>query len=567
LHHIRDSKIGDEKDRGISGGQRKRVSIAMEMVSYPSLLFLDEPTSGLDSSTSHSVVEMVERFAKESNCTSIAVIHQPRFDTLQLFNQIVLLATGGYLVYSGPATKVVTYFKEELGVDFPPMANPADVFMDAITLESARHMLGRNQMRNLSQDDVTDTKSLGEALAQRWHQASPRYASSEDAACAPLPELDVIRCGWGKALIIQMRRAMIQTVRAASQQLMLGLVLVLGILAIVYGLPTDNDLGNILVQPGFALFFLMLTQGVAAQRIFGGAERCVGWRESSVGVNMVFYFAGRDLAALVDILLGSMVFCLVYWAMGPLQVSSLTMLESSFAFIYATWGLSYIWSVALEPAAAQMVSVVVSFICFLLSGLQPAFASINTGFGIYLMCLSPIRWAHGFLIFNSMRKGSEYSSPMIQYLSSSKLDELGMPLKWIAHNPVFPDGWNCESAIREHYLPIGLRWMGCTGIDPPKSFCTPGGENYVPGLETMPPNSFVCSTSQLYLLGMFFRVVALVLFNFNAKSHANGGGTSVEVPGGGKSSRTALAKFMRNLFCSFLLALTIFEGTLLIHMY
>ena len=63
-------------------------------------------------------------------------------------------------------------------------------------------------------------------------------------------------------------------------------------------------------------------------------ERHVGWRECSVGVNMVFYFAGRDMAALVDILLGSMVFSLVYWTMGPLQVSSLTLLEASFAFLY-----------------------------------------------------------------------------------------------------------------------------------------------------------------------------------------------------------------------------------------
>eukprot|EP00439_Symbiodinium_sp_Y106_P041093 s3804_g5.t1 len=140
---LRKTAIGDEQVKGVSGGQRKRVSIAMEFVARPSLLFLDEPTSGLDSTTSHSVVDVVTQAAKKQRCTTIAVIHQPRYETLRLFDNVILLAAGGYLVYSGPTADVEKYFSDVLGVRFPPKANPADTLLDAITVDAAAAMLAK----------------------------------------------------------------------------------------------------------------------------------------------------------------------------------------------------------------------------------------------------------------------------------------------------------------------------------------------------------------------------------------------------------------------------------------
>merc|ERR1740121_3301207 len=81
LAHVKDSRIGDENSRGISGGQRKRVSIAMELICKPSLLFLDEPTTGLDATTSQSVVKLLTKYARDRSCTTMAVVHQPRYET------------------------------------------------------------------------------------------------------------------------------------------------------------------------------------------------------------------------------------------------------------------------------------------------------------------------------------------------------------------------------------------------------------------------------------------------------------------------------------------------------
>lgn len=130
IDHIRDQVIGDESKRGISGGQRKRVNIAMEMVIKPSLLCLDEPTSGLDSTSAFGVVQALREMA-DSGTNVISVLHQPKYEVFSLFDHVLLLGQGGLTVYSGPTTEMSSYF-ERLGFPCPERANPADFYMDVI---------------------------------------------------------------------------------------------------------------------------------------------------------------------------------------------------------------------------------------------------------------------------------------------------------------------------------------------------------------------------------------------------------------------------------------------------
>mgnify|MGYP000141187841 CR=1 FL=1 len=96
LYDIRHSAIGDEKTRGISGGQRKRVNIGMEMVADPTVLFLDEPTSGLDSTSSLEVCACLKKVANQG-LTIITVIHQPRYEIFTAIDDVLLLGKGIYL--------------------------------------------------------------------------------------------------------------------------------------------------------------------------------------------------------------------------------------------------------------------------------------------------------------------------------------------------------------------------------------------------------------------------------------------------------------------------------------
>jgi ABC-type multidrug transport system ATPase subunit/ABC-type multidrug transport system permease subunit len=130
IYHIRNSLIGSEegKGRGISGGEKRRVGIACELVTSPSILFLDEPTSGLDAYNAYNVIECLVTLAKTYKRTVIFTIHQPRSNIVALFDRLILLAKGK-TVYSGPLHQCQDYF-EHIGYSCPPGFNIADYLVD-----------------------------------------------------------------------------------------------------------------------------------------------------------------------------------------------------------------------------------------------------------------------------------------------------------------------------------------------------------------------------------------------------------------------------------------------------
>lgn len=130
IYNIRDSLIGSEegKGRGISGGEKRRVGIACELVTSPSILFLDEPTSGLDAYNAFNVIECLVTLAKTYKRTVVFTIHQPRSNIVALFDRLILLARGK-TVYSGPFHQCQDYF-DSIGYPCPPGFNIADYLVD-----------------------------------------------------------------------------------------------------------------------------------------------------------------------------------------------------------------------------------------------------------------------------------------------------------------------------------------------------------------------------------------------------------------------------------------------------
>jgi ABC-type multidrug transport system ATPase subunit/ABC-type multidrug transport system permease subunit len=122
--------VGNDKVRGLSGGERKRLSIACEMISSPSIIFLDEPTSGLDSYQAMQVVETLRKLADDGK-TVIAVIHQPSQQAFAQFDDLLLLSEGQQM-YFGPVNKVRSYF-ESLGYQAPPETGTAEHVLDCIS--------------------------------------------------------------------------------------------------------------------------------------------------------------------------------------------------------------------------------------------------------------------------------------------------------------------------------------------------------------------------------------------------------------------------------------------------
>jgi len=170
VDHIQNKIVGGVEARGISGGQRKRVNIGLELAANPSVLFLDEPTSGLDATSSLAIVHSLKQMA-QLGMTSIMVIHQPRYSLFTLFDDVLLLGKGGKTVYLGPSLHAKEYF-EERGFVMEANENPADWFMDVLCGEKPNLKINDFQPSMLF-DWWEDNKhsveiSFGHQLSRCW---------------------------------------------------------------------------------------------------------------------------------------------------------------------------------------------------------------------------------------------------------------------------------------------------------------------------------------------------------------------------------------------------------------
>ncbi|ODQ83099.1 hypothetical protein BABINDRAFT_159556 [Babjeviella inositovora NRRL Y-12698] len=124
-------RIGSEFVKGISGGEKRRVSIAIQILDNPRILFLDEPTSGLDSKTATSIVMELQELAARGT-TVVLTIHQPKQELFDKFGNVLLLARGGFVVFNGLPALLVAHFRLMEFVP-PPFTNVSDFILDVVT--------------------------------------------------------------------------------------------------------------------------------------------------------------------------------------------------------------------------------------------------------------------------------------------------------------------------------------------------------------------------------------------------------------------------------------------------
>ncbi|XP_050382974.1 pleiotropic drug resistance protein 3-like [Argentina anserina] len=147
LDGIKDALVGIPGVSGLSNEQRKRLTIAVELVSNPSIIFMDEPTTGLDARAAAIVMRAVKNVA-DTGRTIVCTIHQPNIDIFEAFDELILLKTGGHMIYSGQvgqhSSRVIEYFQSIPGVQkIKSNYNPATWMLD-ITSTSAEAELGVN---------------------------------------------------------------------------------------------------------------------------------------------------------------------------------------------------------------------------------------------------------------------------------------------------------------------------------------------------------------------------------------------------------------------------------------
>jgi ABC-type multidrug transport system ATPase subunit/ABC-type multidrug transport system permease subunit len=144
LENCQNTYIGGVMMKGVSGGERKRTCIGIELITEPSVLFLDEPTSGLDSFTASIVINLLVTQAKKGR-TIISTIHQPSSQAFFMFDKLLLMSDG-WIVYHGPAADCIDFFSQS-GFECPPLSNPADFFIEVLNIKRPHELDHEEQER------------------------------------------------------------------------------------------------------------------------------------------------------------------------------------------------------------------------------------------------------------------------------------------------------------------------------------------------------------------------------------------------------------------------------------
>lgn len=182
LQDCADTVIGNWHLRGISGGEKRRVSIALEILMRPRLLFLDEPTSGLDSASAFFVTQTLRGLSRDGR-TVIASIHQPSSEVFELFDRLYLLS-GGKTVYFGLASEAYEFFANA-GFPCPTLRNPSDHFLRCINSDFDKvkaTLKGSMKLRFEASDDPLEKVTTAEAiraLTDYYRTSQYCYAANE----------------------------------------------------------------------------------------------------------------------------------------------------------------------------------------------------------------------------------------------------------------------------------------------------------------------------------------------------------------------------------------------------
>ncbi|GFS39139.1 ABC-2 type transporter family protein [Actinidia rufa] len=364
LNRCKNSIIGGPFLRGVSGGERKRVSIGQEMLINPSLLFLDEPTSGLDSTTAQRIVSTLWELANGGR-TVVMTIHQPSSRLFYMFHKVLLLSEGNP-VYFGKGANTMDYFAS---IGYAPLVamNPSDFLLD----------LANGISSDDSQEDQAVVKqtlvaafkaNITDDLKAGLHEIGPDHLHDglEDK------QFGRWTTTWWQQFSVLLRRGVKERKHDSFSGLKIGQVLVVAFLSGLLWWQSDithlqDQIGLLFFNSGFWGFFPLF------QAIFTfPQERMMLEKERSSGMyRLSSYFMARTVGDLpMELVLPTIFITITYW-MAALKPAAANFLETLLVLLYSvlvSQGLGLaLGALVMDQKSATILGSVI-MLSFLLAG-------------------------------------------------------------------------------------------------------------------------------------------------------------------------------------------------------
>ncbi|XP_021908567.1 putative white-brown complex homolog protein 30 [Carica papaya] len=430
LQAVRDSLVGTVERRGISGGQKKRVNVGLEMVMEPSLLILDEPTSGLDSASSQLLLRALRREALEG-VNICMVLHQPSYTLYKMFDDLILLAKGGLTVYHGSVKKVEEYFAG-LGITVPERVNPPDHYIDILEgivkpsgglstqqlpvrwmlhngypvphdmLQYCDGIATSSNRSNTNDATNPSTGAMGQSFgADLWADVKcnvelkrdhikHNFVKSADLSNRRTP-------GFARQYRYFLGRVGKQRLREARVQVLDYLILLvagacLGTLAKV----SDETIGSLGYT--YTVIAVSLLCKIGALRSFS-LDKLHYWRESAAGISSSAYFLSKDTLDHFNTLVKPLFYMSMFYFFNNPRSSFIDNYLVLLCLVYCVTGVAYIFAIWLDPSPAQLWSVLLPVVLTLI-----AIQDKDNGITNFLGNFCYTKWAlEAFIIANAQR--------------------------------------------------------------------------------------------------------------------------------------------------------------------
>lgn len=399
LEAAKDLKVGSPINKFISGGQRKRLNIALELIREPAILFLDEPTSGLSSTDTEKVINLLKEQTYKGKLI-IANIHQPSSDVYKLFDRLWLLDKGGYPIFDGNPIEAVSYFKSA--------ANYADSLSSTCpTCGNVNPEIILNIVDEKAFDNTGHLSDQRKFSPQEWHELYLKSRPEQKEVLeGKVPDTDQKRPGWFKQMRIFLKRNI--SSKITNLQYVLVTLLEAPVLALICGLLThftpDNGVYSLMENKNFPSYIFMAIIVAIFLGMSGSAEeiirdRALLKREKFLNLSYGSYILSKVIYMAGVCLIQTLLFALV----GNLLIGVHHLLWIWWLILFVSAFLSSLIGLLLSQCMNSVVAIYITIPLLLipqilLCGLVVKFEDLNprseTGNVPVIGEVIPSRWAY-----------------------------------------------------------------------------------------------------------------------------------------------------------------------------